>query len=92
MPIVKRVRVIVAGRVQGVFFRATCARLARDAGVGGFVRNRADGRVEAAFEGASEVIDRLVEWCRRGPDLARVDHVEILAEQPLGDVTFRIEG
>lgn len=92
MPIVKRVRVLVSGRVQGVFFRASCARLARDAGLGGFVRNRPDGRVEAAFEGPAEAVDRLVDWCRGGPDLARVDHVEILAEQPLGDVTFRVEG
>ncbi|HEX6329765.1 MAG TPA: acylphosphatase [Actinomycetota bacterium] len=92
MPIVKRVRVVVTGRVQGVFFRATCARLARDAGVGGFVRNRPDGAVEAAFEGSPEVVDGLVAWCRHGPDLARVDGVEVVAEQPLGDVTFRVRG
>lgn len=92
MPVVKRVRVLVSGRVQGVFFRARCARLARDAGLGGFVRNRPDGRVEAAFEGPAEAVDRLVDWCRGGPDPARVDHVEILAEQPLGDVSFRVEG
>jgi acylphosphatase len=83
-------RVVVSGRVQGVFFRATCARLARDAGVGGYVRNRADGRVEAAFEGADDAVDRLVEWCRRGPEMARVEHVEIVAEQTVGDTTFRV--
>jgi acylphosphatase len=92
MPVVKRVRVIVTGRVHGVFFRATCARLARDAGVGGFVRNRPDGVVEAAFEGPADAVDRLVAWCRRGPALARVDAVEVVAEQPLGEVAFRIAG
>jgi acylphosphatase len=87
---VKRVRVIVTGSVQGVFFRATCARLARGVALGGFVANRADGSVEAAFEGPEEAVDSMVEWCRTGPDLARVDGVEVIHEEPLGDVTFRV--
>jgi acylphosphatase len=87
---VKRVRVLVAGRVQGVFYRATCARLAHEAGLGGFVRNRSDGRVEAAFEGPDEAVDRLVAWCRVGPELARVDRVEVVAEVPAGDRSFRV--
>lgn len=90
MPSVKRVRIVVAGRVQGVFYRHTCARLAREAGVGGFVRNLPDGRVEAAFEGPEEAVDRLVAWCRHGPDLARVDEVELVSEEPLRDPTFRV--
>ena len=90
MTSVKRVRVLVAGRVQGVFYRATCARLAREAGIGGFVRNLPDGRVEAAFEGPAEVVDRLVDWCRSGSDLARVDEVLVVVEEPLGDETFRV--
>jgi acylphosphatase len=87
---VKRTRVVVSGRVQGVFFRATCARLAREARLGGYVRNRADGSVEAAFEGADDAVDGMVEWCRTGPELARVDEVEVVAEQPVGDTTFRV--
>jgi acylphosphatase len=87
---VKRVRVVVSGRVQGVFFRATCARMARDAGLGGYVLNRSDGSVEAAFEGPGDAVDRMVEWCRTGPDLARVEEVEAVVEEPLGDVTFRV--
>ena len=82
---------MVTGRVQGVFFRATCARMARDAGLGGYVRNRADGSVEAAFEGPDDAVDRMVEWCRRGPGLARVDEVEAIPEEPVGDVAFRVE-
>ena len=92
MPSVKRVRLVVSGRVQGVFYRATCARLARQAGVGGFVRNLSDGRVEAAFEGPDGTVDRLVAWCRVGPDLARVEDVELVSEDPVGEVAFRVSG
>lgn len=92
MPRVKRVRVLVSGRVQGVFYRATCAREARDAGLGGFVRNTPDGRVEAAFEGPDAVVDRLVAWCGRGPEYAHVDAVEVIVEEPLGDLEFRVTG
>lgn len=86
----KRTRVVVSGRVQGVFFRATCARLAREAGVGGYVRNRSDGGVEAAFEGTNDAVDRMVDWCRSGPELARIDEVEAVAEDLVGDVSFRV--
>ena len=84
----KRVRVRVSGRVQGVFYRVTCARLARDAGLGGNVRNLPDGEVEAVFEGSDDAVDTLVEWCRHGPDLARVDRIDVLAEEPVGESTF----
>ena len=86
----KRVRVIVSGRVQGVFFRQTCATLAREAGVGGSVRNLDDGRVEAVFEGSETAVDRLVAWCREGPDRARVDDVQVTREEPLGETIFRV--
>jgi acylphosphatase len=89
---VKRVRVLVAGRVQGVFFRAACASRAREAQVGGFVRNLPDGRVEAVFEGPDALVDRLVEWCRSGPDHARVDEIRVVAETVRGEATFRVEG
>jgi len=89
---VKRVRVTVSGRVQGVFFRATCARLAREAGLGGYVRNLPDGRLEAAFEGDEPAVDAMVDWCRRGPDLAWVDSVEAVLEDLAGDTTFRVSG
>jgi acylphosphatase len=88
----RRVRVTVSGRVQGVFYRASCARLARERGLAGSVRNRPDGRVEAVFEGADDVVDQMVDWCRRGPDHARVDAVEIADEQPVGEAGFRVTG
>lgn len=80
----------MSGRVQGVFYRVTCARLARERGVGGFVRNLPDGRVEAAFEGPRDAVDGLVAWSRKGPELAVVEAVEIVDEAPVGDVAFRL--
>jgi acylphosphatase len=64
--------------------------LARDAGLGGHVRNLPDGEVEAVFEGPDDAVNSLVEWCRHGPDLARVDRIDILAEEPVGESTFRV--
>ena len=85
-----RYRVLVAGRVQGVFFRDTCLRLAVQHGVSGWVRNLPDGRVEAVFEGAADDVRQLVEWARHGPRGAVVSDVVVEAEQPAGLATFRI--
>ena len=82
----------VTGRVQGVFYRATCARLARDRGLAGSVRNRPDGGVEAVFEGPPEAVEAMVAWCREGPELARVDEVEVRDEEPRGEAGFRVTG
>ncbi len=87
----KRVRVVVSGRVQGVFFRAGCAQEARKRGVGGYVLNRSDGRVEAAFEGEDPDVDAMVEWCRHGTDWADVREVEVTEEPPTGDSTFDVD-
>jgi acylphosphatase len=88
----KRVRVVASGRVQGVFYRATCARLARGHGLGGSVRNLPDGRVEAVFEGPEGVVDAMIEWSRRGPDQAVVERLEVLVEEPVGETGFRVTG
>jgi acylphosphatase len=77
-----RRRVVVHGFVQGVFFRDTVRRHAVGAGVAGWVRNNRDGTVEAVFEGEPAAIERLVDVCRRGPSGARVDRVDVLAEEP----------
>ena len=86
----KRVRVVVRGLVQGVGFRYALADRARMGGIGGFVRNRPDGAVEAAFEGDDAAVDSVADWCRRGPRGARVDDVSVDAEQPQGETTFHI--
>jgi acylphosphatase len=85
-----RSHVLVSGRVQGVFFRDTCRRLAEQHGVAGWVRNLPDGRVEAVFEGPADDVGRLVDWCRKGPRHAMVDHVEVQPEPPEGLRAFRI--
>jgi len=89
-PGVVRVRVVARGRVQGVWFRDGCREAAREARVGGFVRNRGDGAVEAEFEGARAAVDRVVEWCRAGPPRARVDTIEVTTIPTSGDSRFRI--
>jgi acylphosphatase len=85
-----RRRVVVSGRVQGVFFRDSCRREAAALGVAGWVRNRADGRVEAVFEGDADAVERLVAWCRSGPSRADVDAVEVHEEAPAGERGFAV--
>ncbi|HLI73526.1 MAG TPA: acylphosphatase [Acidimicrobiales bacterium] len=89
-PGVVRRRVVVHGRVHGVGFRVGCARRARAAGLAGWVRNRADGTVEVAFEGSPEAVDAMVAWCRSGPTMARVTDVEVFTESLGDDVSFAI--
>jgi acylphosphatase len=75
-----RRRVVVRGRVQGVGFRAATRTQAEARGVAGWVRNLADGSVEAAFEGDPTAVEALVGFCRQGPRLARVERLEISEE------------
>ena len=85
-----RRRVVVHGRVQGVFFRDTVRRMAHSRGVSGWVRNRADGAVEAVFEGDADAVESMQRFCRHGPERAAVERVEELDEQPEGLEGFRI--
>ncbi|HEY6638128.1 MAG TPA: acylphosphatase [Solirubrobacterales bacterium] len=77
-----RKRVVVRGRVQGVFFRDSTRRRAESLGVAGWVANRADGAVEAVFEGDPGAVDQLVDFCRRGPGRAEVTSVDVVEEAP----------
>jgi acylphosphatase len=81
---------VVEGRVQGVFFRVTCAREATRLDVRGWVRNTADGRVEAVFEGPEAAVARMVAWSRQGPPGATVIGIEVRQELPEGLDGFRI--
>jgi acylphosphatase len=83
-----RRRVLVEGRVQGVFFRETARRRAASAGVAGWIRNTPDGAVEAVFEGEPDAVERMIEFCREGPRGARVDWVDVRAEEPEGLAGF----
>jgi acylphosphatase len=81
-------RVVVHGRVQGVGFRVSLASRAR--GVAGWVRNLADGSVEAVFEGDPDTVDALVRWCSIGPRGAAVSHVDVDEASPQGLTSFEI--
>jgi len=85
-----RVRVRVTGRVQGVWFRDSCQDEARALGVRGFVRNRADGSVEAEFEGPEAAVERMVAWCHEGPPRARIDAVNTERIATVGEPGFRV--
>lgn len=87
-----RRRLRIEGAVQGVGFRVGCARAAEQAGVAGWVRNAADGTVEAALEGPPDAVDDVVAWCRTGPRAGRIDHVEVAEEQPTGEAGFAVRG
>lgn len=82
---------LVSGDVQGVGFRWYTREEAVKGGLAGSVKNLPDGRVEVVLEGGSDVVDRLVEWCRTGPRWARVDAVEVTEEEPTGEDGFSIE-
>lgn len=83
-------KVVVSGRVQGVFFRDSTRREARRLGVTGWVRNRADGRVEAWFEGPPDAVGQLVRWCSDGPRHADVDDAQVSEAEPEGHDRFAI--
>ncbi len=77
-----RRRVLISGLVQDVWFRATTAKHAIRAGVHGWVRNLADGRVEAVLEGGADAVNEMIDFCSQGPEMARVDRIEVVEETP----------
>lgn len=85
-----RRRVVARGRVQGVFFRDATQRRASSCGVAGWVSNRADGAVEAVFEGEPDAVESLVEFMREGPRSAEVSDVEVSDEEPEGLSSFEV--
>jgi acylphosphatase len=84
------VRVTVSGRVQGVWFRHSCADVAIEAGVHGWVRNNPDGTVEALLEGEPDAVERVVAWMRIGPRRAFVEDVLVAEEEPTGASAFEV--
>jgi acylphosphatase len=85
-----RRRLLVSGRVQGVWYRESCRAEATDHGVAGSVRNLPDGRVEVVLEGAPAPVAAVEAWCRHGPRRARVDGVDARDEAPAGATGFEV--
>lgn len=85
-----RVRAIVHGRVQGVFFRDTTRHEAIARGVAGWVRNRPDRTVEAVFEGDRDAVEEMLAFCRQGPPNAAVERVDVSEEEPDGLTGFEV--
>ncbi len=87
----RRIRLIIRGRVQGVWYRGSAQEVAGELGLTGWVRNLSDGSVELVAEGVSSALEALKVWCREGPPLARVH--DIFEEQltPCGKpATFEV--
>jgi acylphosphatase len=90
--VLKRVHIFVSGVVQGVFFRANTRDKAKSLGIGGWVRNLLDGRVEIVAEAEREQLKELINWCYHGVPYARVDNVEVKWEEYRGEFdTFEIK-
>lgn len=81
----KRVHIFVSGTVQGVCYRAETWRYARNLNLNGWVKNLRDGRVEAVFEGETDIVNEMIEWCKKGPVLASVTGIEVIEEPYLGN-------
>jgi acylphosphatase len=71
----KRISILVSGKVQGVFYRVSTEKKAKEIGLTGFVRNEPDGKVYIEAQGTEEQLDELVKWCKRGPERAEVDEI-----------------
>jgi acylphosphatase len=89
MAVVRR-RVVVRGRVQGVWFRESARRRAEELGLAGWVRNNPDGTVEAEAEGPPEDVEVFVSWLGHGPPQARVDAIDVEERPPLGERGFGV--
>ena len=83
-------KVVICGRVQGVFFRGTMRREAKRHGVGGWVRNGPDGTVQAHLEGPPDAVAEVVLWCRTGPRGADVEDLRVTVAEPEGVEGFSV--
>lgn len=90
MELTVRRRLLISGRVQGVYFRDSTCVQAIAQNVNGWVRNLPDGRVEAVLEGENAAIERIIDWCHSGPPNSRVVGVEIIEEPVSGESGFMI--
>lgn len=86
--IMYQAHLIISGRVQGVFYRASCQEVAESYGLKGYVKNLPTGQVEVLVQGEKEKIEKLIEWCKKGPSDARVSDVNV----EWGDISADFDG
>ena len=86
----RAVEIRITGKVQGVFFRASCAEYARHLGVRGWVRNEPDGSVRAHIEGGWTSVEEMLAWCREGPPAARGRDVHVSEVDAVGGTSFEV--
>ena len=75
--------VIISGRVQGVWFRASTRKKAQEIGLTGWVKNTEDGKVEAVFEGEEDKVEKMISWCHLGPPFAKVEEVVVKKQEKI---------
>ena len=82
--------IVVKGRVQGVYFRASAKQQAMNLGIKGSIRNQEDGTVRLTIEGQEGAVEHMIDWCKKGPALARVKQIEITESEPVSSDSFDI--
>ncbi len=80
-----RAHVIISGRVQGVYYRQNTVKQAQRFGLSGWIKNLNDGRVEAVFEGEKDVVEKIVNWAKKGPFFAKVSSVKVDWQEYIGE-------
>ena len=80
-----RAHIVVSGRVQGVWYRSGARQKARELGITGWAHNLIDERVGILCEGEKEKVTQFIDWCRQGPPLAKVDHIDVSYEEYKGE-------
>ena len=88
----KHVNIMVSGKVQGVFYRASTREKAEALGVKGFVRNERDGSVYVEAEGEEENLNRFIAWCKTGPPGSSVHKVDVISGELKGFTRFEVKG
>ncbi len=89
--VVKHIKIIVSGKVQGVFYRAFAKRKAEELSVKGFVRNEANGNVYIEAEAEEDVLYKFIKWCNQGPPQADVDKIDATPGEVVGFTVFEIK-
>jgi len=87
---IKKVNILVSGRVQGVFYRTSTRDKALELGIKGWVQNNPDGSVYIEAEADQSTLDQFIEWCKKGPLMARIDNINISHQSPEGFQDFEV--